>query len=193
MKSTIPFSLDFGCVVNSLRNFIVLSIILLLSGCGFHLAEPAQLAEPLYRMYLQTPDPYGYLARSLEQQLKLSHVKLMCQASDASTILSILKDETSQELLSVNGTQQTRQYTLRVTVVFEITDEKGRTLVPQQTLTETRSMTVQANQVLGSSNEANLFYYQMRQTLAYAIINRIASKEITDLINLKENKNSSCS
>ena len=37
--------------------------------------------------------------------------------------------------------------------------------------------------ILGSSNEANLFYQQMRRTLAYAIMNRIASKEVTNIVN----------
>ncbi len=51
-----------------------------------------------------------------------------------------------------------------------------------QTLEETRSITVQSNQILGSSNEATLFYQQMRRTLAYAIMNRIASKEVTRMV-----------
>ena len=41
---------------------------------------------------------------------------------------------------------------------------------------------MQSNQILGSSNEANLFYQQMRRTLAYAIMNRIASQEVTQQI-----------
>lgn len=155
-------------------------LLTLLSSCGFHLQGERSLAPPLQRMYLQTPDPYGYLARNLRDSLKMSHVQLVSSPKAATTILTILRDDTSQEFLSVSGTNQIRQYNLRAIVVFEITDANGRTIVPPQTLVEVRPMTVQSNQILGSSNEASLFYQQMRRVLAYAIINRLASHEITN-------------
>ncbi len=164
------------------RFFLLLGI-LFCSACGFHLQGEMKLAPPLYHLYLQTADPYGYLANNLRQYLKTSRVQLVATTGEASAVLAILRDESSQELLSVSGTQQTRQYNLRVTVEFEITDAIGRALIPPQILTETRAITVQSNQILGSSNEANLFYQQMRRTLAYAIMNRLASKEITQQIN----------
>src|SRR5207302_1201983 len=101
---------------------------------------------------------------------------------EAQSILVILQNNLSQDLLSVNGTQKTRQYLLKVTVTFTITDKQGRNLIPLQTLIETRSITIQSNQILGSSNEASLFYQQMQRLLAYAIINRIASKQITRIL-----------
>ena len=133
-------------------------------------------------MYLQTPDPYGHLARALHQYLKMSNVQLTQSPAEATTTLVILQDEPSQTLLSVNGTQQTRQYLLRVTVVFEVLDKNGVVIVPPQTLSEARAMTIQSNQILGSSNEANLYYQQMRQRLASAVMSRLASHEVTNLI-----------
>lgn len=156
--------------------------IFFLVSCGFHLQGKMQLAKPLHRMFLQVPDPYSHLVKNLKQYLKMSKVQLVSSPEDAETILVILQDEPTQELLSVSGTQQTRQYDLKVTVTFEITDAKGRVLVAPQTLHESRTITMQSNQILGSSNEANLFYQQMRRTLAYAIMNRIASQEVTQQI-----------
>lgn len=153
-----------------------------LTACGFHLQGEMQLAPPLKRLYLQTPDPYGHLAKNLQQYLKMSNVQLVSSPEEADSILVILSDNAGQVFLSVNATQQTRQYNLVVTVIFEITDKKGRIIVPAQTLTETKPITIQSNQILGSSNETNLYYQQMRHILAYAIMNRIASKEISNLI-----------
>lgn len=172
-----------------LRIFFILSLTLLLSSCGFRLQGEKHLAAPLHRMYLQTPDPYGQLARSLQQDLKFSKVQLVSSPKEATTILAILRDEPTQELLSVSGTQQTRQFTLKVTVVFQITDALGRIIVTPHTLHESRTITVQSNQVLGSSNEANLFYQQIRRSLAYTILNRIASREVTQTIDNSFNSN----
>lgn len=179
-------------MTNLQRNvFLIISLCLLLTACGFHMQGTRVLAPPMQRLYLKTSDPYGHLARSLEQALKTSNVQLVNSAEQSTAILSILRDDTSQELLGVSGTQQTRQYTIKVTVTFDITDAKGRSLVGTQTLSESRIITVQSNQVLGSSNEANLFYQQMRRNLAYAILNRIASKEITRMINTATETNKS--
>lgn len=158
--------------------FLLLSIFL--TSCGFRFQGDMPLAPPLHRLYLQTPEPYGYLARNLRQYLKLSHIELVASPAEADTILAILQDTPSETFLSVNGTQQTRQYNLSVTVVFDISDTKGQVIVPAQTLTEIRTITVQSSQILGNSNEANLYYQQMRRTLAYSIMFRIASRDVTE-------------
>lgn len=155
-----------------------------LSGCGFHLQGKMRLAQPLKRMYLQTPDPYGQLSRYLKSALKLSHVQLVDIPSQADTILSIMEDYTTQTLLSVNATTQTRQYEIKVIVKFSIANLKGVTLLPPQILTESRILTMQSNQILGSSNELNLYYQQMRHAIANAIMNRLASKAVTQIINV---------
>jgi LPS-assembly lipoprotein len=154
-----------------------------LTGCGFHLQGNKILAPPLQTMYLDTPDPYGTLAQNLEQNLKLSNVKLVSNAKEAKTVLVIIEDNNVQELLSVSGTQQTRQYALKVFVTFAVTDSSGRIVMPATTLIEQRYLTIQSNQILGTSNESNLFYQQMRRTIAYNIMNRLASHEVTSMIN----------
>ena len=162
---------------------LVCIITLLLTACGFHPQGDAKLAPPLKKMYLQTADPYGNLARNLHDYLKMSHVQLVNSPDEADTILEIERDGNSQELLSVAGTQQTRQYKLIVTVVFAVSDNKGRTILAPQTMTEARVITVQANQILGSSNEASLYAQQMRRSLAIAIMNRLSSIEVTKIVN----------
>jgi LPS-assembly lipoprotein len=162
---------------------LVCIITLLLTACGFHPQGDANLAPPLKKMYLQTADPYGNLARYLHDYLKMSHVQLVASPDEADTILEIERDSNSQELLSVAGTQQTRQYKLIVTVVFAISDNKGHSILPPQSLAESRTITVQANQILGSSNEASLYASQMRRALAIAIMNRLASIEVTKTVN----------
>jgi LPS-assembly lipoprotein len=155
----------------------------LLTACGFHPQGDMRLAQPLKKMYLQTPDPYGTLAHNLHDYLKMSKVILVSSSSEADTVLAVERDSNAQELLSVAGTQQTRQYKLIATVIFSVSDRKGRVILAPQTLSETRTITVQANQILGSSNEAKLYEQQMRRALAIAIMNRLASVQVTKAVN----------
>lgn len=165
------------------RLILILTSIAALTACGFHLRGEMPLAQPLHSVYIQSIDPYGTLVRNLEQSLKMSKVTLADNPANAQTILVIQRDEATQKLLSVGATQQTRQYELAVNVTFEVTDAKHLTIVSPQTLTEKRAITVQSNQILGSSNEANLYYQQMRRTLANAIMYRLSSNEVTSMIN----------
>lgn len=157
-------------------------IILSLCSCGFHLRGQTTLAKPLQSLYIESVDPYGTLVKNLHQSLQMSHVRIAENVDDAETRLVILRDDTSEKLLSVGGTQQTRQYKLTVTTSFEVTDHNGRTIVPAQSLSESRVITVQSNQILGSSNEANLYFQQMRRTLASAIMYRLSSLDVTTMI-----------
>jgi LPS-assembly lipoprotein len=166
-----------------MRYWLLLFLFFLCTSCGFHLQGNVQLAPQLHHLYLQTADPYGHFSRDLKQNLKMSNVTLAESPQNADSTLVILQDESSQTLIGVNGTQQTRQFALKVTIAFEILDKNGITIVPRQELSETRSITIQSNQILGSSNQANLYYQHMRRQLAYAVMNRIASTDITHMIN----------
>lgn len=160
-----------------------------LTSCYFHFQQSKTLAQPLHKLYIQTADPYGSLERILKQLLKASKVTLVNSPAEASSILNIIQTINTSQLLSVSSTQQTRQYKLVVTVTYEITDRKGIVLVPAESISESRITTEQSNQILGSSNEASLFYLQMRQTLARAILNRLSSKQVNRLLTLPTDSN----
>lgn len=165
-----------------MKKLLIFFLFPFLVSCGFHLQGPLQLVPPLRTIFIQTPDPYGSLSRSLREYMRMSDVTVACSPAQATAILVIMQDITSQELLSVSSTQQTRQYVLKVNVAFEINDPRGRTIVPPQSVIESRMITVQSNQILGSSNEANLYYQQMRRSIAYAIMNRLNSQQIGRMV-----------
>jgi LPS-assembly lipoprotein len=156
--------------------------LLCLAGCGFHLRGAVALAPPLQKMYLQTATPYGELAHNLRQGLTGAHAQLTNTPQEATTVLEILNEKSSQQLLSVGGTQQTRQYNLLLEVTFQVTTPKGIVVIPPQTVTEAQPLTVQADQILGGSNEQNNLYHQMRQNIVFTMMSRIASPTASALV-----------
>lgn len=160
----------------------VLMIVITLSACGFHLRGPLPLAPAMKELYLKSPDPYGILARGLTQYLKSSGIHLVQKPQDANLILELGPEQMSQQLLSVGGTQQTRQYNLILSVTFQILDKHGKVLLSTQTLTESRTIPIQSNQILAGSNEANSLYNQMRASIIYAIMTRLAAQDTIDIL-----------
>ena|SRR3990167_8820304 len=169
-----------------MQKLLLLMIVFFLASCSFQMRGELPLAPPLHHLYLQTPDPYGQLARNLRQFLKMSNVQLADNPQSATTILTIISEEPTQQLLSISPTQQTRQYNLILTVAFEVSDNKGVVLVPRQTVSETRTLPIESNQILAGSNEANTLYQQMRLAIVYDMMSRLASDEITHLLTEKK-------
>jgi LPS-assembly lipoprotein len=166
--------------MNVARFIFIISLFALLSACGFHLQGQKEFPAALQSIYIQTPDRYSYLVHVLKQYFKMSHVKVVDTIDEARSIMVILRDDTAQQLLGVSGTQQTRQYNLKVYVTFEITDRNGRVLLPAQAFDDSRTITIQSNQILGTSNEALLYYQQIRRSLVTKIMDKLSSKEVSE-------------
>lgn len=169
-------------VSKTIRTWFFIIILFSMTSCGYHLRGSIPLATPLYKLYLETSDPYGQLTRYLKQFLKVSGVTLVEKREDSTAVLAILHEATSQQLLGISGTQQTRQYNLILNVTFQVTDPVGKVLVPPQSITETRSFTIKSDQILAGSNEANNLYNQMRLAIVYDIMARLGSTDVTRLL-----------
>lgn len=161
-------------------------ILLSLSGCGFHLRGNVALAPPLQQLYLKTSDPYGELARNLQQYLTLIGVHLTSSPANATAVLTLLHESETQNLISIDITQLSRQYNLILTVSYEITTPTGRQVVPPQTVTESRTLPIQSNQILAGSNEETILYQQMRQAIVYDIVSQLSSHHVTSLVEQKQ-------
>lgn len=165
-----------------LKPLLLLLLLLCLTSCGFRPRGVLPLPPSLYNIYLQTTDPYGELAHNLQDYLHASGVHLADSPKTANTVLVILSEQTLQQMLSVSGTQQTRQYNLILVVTFEVTDPNGKILLQPQVISETRTIPIQSNQVLAGSNEANNLYRQMRQAIVHDIMNRLSSRNVATIL-----------
>ena len=172
-------------ILKRTRNAILILLLISITSCGYHLRGSMPLAPPLHKLYLETTDPYGLLTRYLKQFLKVSGVTLVEKCEDSTAVLIILREATSQQLLGMSGTQQTRQYNLILNVTFQVNDPLGKVLIPPQNIMETRSFTIKSDQILAGSNEANNLYNQMRQAIVYDMMARLSSNEMTRLLTIE--------
>jgi len=174
-----------------MRRTLIVLILFLLTSCGFHLRGELPLAPALHELYLKTSDPYGQLARNLRQFLKMSGVRLSATPEGAKTVLTILSETETDNLVSVDVTQLTRQYNLVLTVTYQIESPTGEVLVGPQAVAESRSLPIQSNQILAGSNEQYTLYQQMRQAIVYDIVSRLSSNAMTSLLSKKTDETAS--
>lgn len=165
-----------------LKTILLGLLVCLITSCGFHPRGMTPLVPPLKRMYLKTDSPYSDLTNNLRQYLKMSDVYLTTTPQDATTVLDIISVDQVQQLLGVSGSQQTRQYSLTLSVKFQITDPKGVVLVMPETLSQARTLPINSGEVLAGSNQAAALYQQMRRAIVFDIMNRISSQYISNLL-----------
>ncbi|MDX1901493.1 MAG: LPS assembly lipoprotein LptE [Gammaproteobacteria bacterium] len=164
-----------------LRGFF-LCLMFLLTSCGFHLRGAVNPSPELKQVYIQTATPYDEITRAIRNSLQLSGVNITSR-ENARVILAILNVQQSQQQTNVSSTQQTRQFNLNYSITFQLLDVKGNAIITPQSVSETRSLTVQADATLAGSNEAQTLYQQMRPALVFDLMQRLSSKQMTQRIN----------
>ncbi len=162
-----------------LKWIITFTLTAFLTSCGFHLRGTTPLAPQLQQVYLKTPNPYSDFSNNLRQYLKMSGVYLTKTQQMATVVLSILSENSVQQLLGVNGSQQTRQYQLTYSITFQLTTPNDVTITQPEIISESRTLPINSGAVLAGSNQAAALYQQMRRAVVFDVINRLSSQEIT--------------
>lgn len=150
----------------SLSRFIaLLSLLALLSACGFQLRGAPQLPPEMLRTYVDTPDRHSLFYRELRRGLSGAGVELVESAADATAVFTVLADESDQRVLSVSGRNVPREYEVFYTVSYAVQADAGPVLEPRQQ-TVTRDYTYDETQVLGKAREEE----QLREALARDLV-----------------------
>lgn len=147
--------------------------LLALGGCGFHLEGRTPLPATVKTPYLQADDRQSDFVLSLERALLANGAQLAPEKNKASAVVTILKDNLKQRVLSVSNLNQPNEYELTYTVSFSVTAD-GQELLPPQEISTTRSYSFDARLLLAKGHEADILRGAMAQDLADMVMRRLA-------------------
>jgi len=145
----------------------------LLAGCGFHLEGHALLPAAVKTPYLQTEDRQSDFIVSLKRALLMNGAQLAEQKDKASAVVTILKDNLKQRVLSVSNLNQPNEYELTYTVSFSVTAGDKELLAPQE-ISTTRDYSFDPHLLLAKGHEADVLRGAMAQDLADMVMRRLA-------------------
>jgi len=152
---------------------IVVSLAVVLSACGFRLRGPVELPDALQDTYIQSQNPFTGMARALRTQIERAGAHVVEDKSQASAVLTVMRERSENRVLSVGTSGKATEYELFDEVVFSLSDVKGKSLVRPQTLRTTRDLVFDENELLGKLSEADSIHRQMRENLARQVLMRI--------------------
>lgn len=156
------------------RNLLLLLLVALLAGCGFHPRNTLQLADELGPVKVETADPYSPLAYGLSTDLRRAGAEPAVDGEPSST-LKVHSERMDTRPLSVDRAAQVREYESRYIVSFELLNAAGQPVVPLQEITLAREYTYDALDPSGSPQEQELLRTELRREMQVAILRRIGA------------------
>ena len=164
---------------NKILKYAFLTLFLLtLSACGFQMYGKENLPAQLHDIYLQSSDPYGTFAVSLKRSLKAAGINLVSTSKEAPITLNIVSAAFIHDNPNITSSSQATIYNFTYTVIFDLRDKTGKTVISQQTVTAFRTLTLNPNEVLEASSEVNIMKGEMERELVMQVFNRLSADNV---------------
>jgi LPS-assembly lipoprotein len=166
----------------SLNLLILLSLTLVIQGCGFQLRGALDISSDISPLYLQQNSVFE-LAREIKSLLATNKIALAENSTQANTQLVLLNETKQRRVLSVDGNGRAREYALTYTVNFTINirkaENQSETMLVEpkpESISLTRTLVFEPDAVLAVTNETEILYNDMRRNAASSILLRLQAR-----------------
>lgn len=164
------------CMIkNYSKLFTILISIALLTGCGFTTYSAKSLPPQLQQVYLQAEHPYGQFEVGFKKKLKKCGVTLL-EAPQAASIIHLTSNYSCSNSNPDSSTQG-RIYSLTYTASFSVSDHNQQQLLPTKTVSVSRNITLQPNEVFETTPQADIVKQEMSQELSIKILNILSARK----------------
>lgn len=154
------------------RLITALTLVSLLSACGFHLRGDYLLSDELQTLYVSSTDIHGELTRLVKQHLSHNQVKVLKHKNAKVPELRIMSDRLDRRTLSVFQNGQVAEYELIYAVHYQLrfTDEEPKSFRFELN----RDYQDDPSLALAKSRELSLLLSEMRTSAADKILRDMA-------------------
>ncbi len=154
---------------------IVLGSVSAITACGFKIYNTRNLPPQIHKMYYQSRNPHEKTEISLKNALIASGIVFTDNAKDAPVIFNIISTSFTHNNPNVVSSAQASVYTFTYTLVFNLLDKKGQSIIPSQYVASSRTVTLNPNEVIDSSPEVATTQEDMGRDLIFQVFARINS------------------
>lgn len=161
---------------------VLLSLILTLTACGFKLRSQAGFPPQMQTLYLNAEDPYGLFETSLRQTLQASGVKLTDSPAAAPVTLNLPRTVLDTDNTTFGGSNEARVFDVTYRVAYSLTDSNGRVIVPMTEIVTSRSLILNANQLLTSNDQLMMLSQEMQRETISKMRDRLSSRQVREAL-----------
>jgi len=155
----------------------ILSLALLITGCGFQLRDNVELPAQMAKTQMVVGDEYSTLARRVRVMLEQNGVQFV-GGNEASAILEIPVNNVVTDVLTIGDNARVREYRISHTVRFRLLDAQGQELVGWQNMRQAREVSFDEQRILAGSREQEYLEKELAETLSRLLIARLESAQV---------------
>ncbi len=144
----------------------------MLLSCGFHLAGTAQLASSFDNTSIQSAASSRELVRLIEKNLKSNKINVV-GIDQATALINILHEETDKVVLTLDSQGKAQQFDLILRVTFDVIKSDNSYLLRGQSINLNRIYIFDKGDLLGSKEEEQNLFSEMRSDAAKIIVYRL--------------------
>lgn len=141
-------------------------------GCGFQLKGDVPL--PFASVSVSSAGA-SQVATRLKRDITNSVTKLVDVPKDADAQLNIAQERRERLILSLSGAGKVREYQLKLTVQYQVSDSKGKVNIPTSEIQLQRILTYDDSQIIAKQLEEAQLYQDMEKDAAAQILRRMTA------------------
>jgi len=143
---------------------------LVLLSCGFHLRGLSSI--PFESVYIQASDPLVIL--DIKRRIQASSKTIVLDnPNDSQAILHILNARKRKVILSVSGSGRVREFQLRYSISFKVTNKSGREVVPISNIEIKRVLPFSDSAFLAAQMEEKMLIKEMKKDAILKMMDRL--------------------
>jgi len=146
----------------------------LVAGCGFHLQGRQPLPKSFELTYIDTHDEQTDFVQDLRKALIASGSKVIRTKGSSGATISVHEDELTEKILSVSARNIPTEYELTYRVKFTVVSE-GKTLIDQEEVTASRDFSFDETQLLAKEREQEILREGLARDLVALVMRRLAA------------------
>lgn len=156
------------------RKLWIALLTMLLASCGLHLRGVTQIPAEMRKIVIASSDPYGALAQTVRQQLRMNNVQVVEQSAITQPPLPILRldgEEMRRDTASIFINGKTAEYQMMLSI-------RASVLLPGSnphplTTSVYRSFFDNSQAALAKNSEQEIIRQEMRERAANQLIRKL--------------------
>ncbi|HET7267260.1 MAG TPA: LPS assembly lipoprotein LptE [Oleiagrimonas sp.] len=145
---------------------------LLLSGCGFHLRQSAQLPAGMQKVHLTVHGSDDF-RRALGRALVTAGTTLVDEPGPGVAEFQVPVARFRSDALTITGRGRISEYAVRFNVRFDVVDSQGRTIVASQDIRMSREFTYDAREAIGRQTQVRAMQKGLIQNMVRSVMFRL--------------------
>ena len=150
-------------------------MLLCIAGCGFQLRGVVPLPKDLHTLSIKPDDPYEPFQRELRRNLVKNKVNVL--GSDTKlqhNVLVLTKQSINDEVIGYSPSGQPQKIRVIYTVGYKLLDNKGNTLIENNTLSRSRELNRNTQVLLSSNRERQNIIRELNNEVVHALLRQLA-------------------